>query len=274
MKKLLFIFPVLLILAGFTAQKIVDDKLKSLLLQFKTDEESAKSNILYAVSGPSYYFPNVKIIKDMAAGDRVAVIQSIGKNIKEYLSSKEFTGEYNKLREDRKPTPPEAPKLSNQLKDEQKANLVNAIAEAEKNKKQMPADQQPIFDELIKTFKQQLADLDDPNNTMYSSQTDEYIKQGHDMEMQDYNTKLAQWEADYPKDDPKPMIKKWISSFIDKTADINFNAKLEKDKYGKMKFADQQYESKDSQWKLFYRAGKETVDAARSFAQNWLKEIK
>ena len=273
MKKILFMVPVILILAGFTAQKMVDDKLKGLLQQFKTDETNAKQNILYAVSGPSYYLPNVKILKDLAVGDRVSAIQSIGNNVKEYLSSKEFVKNYNQLREDRKPTAPEAPKLSDQLKQEQKTNLLNAIAEAEKNKKQMGADQQAIFDDIIKMYKQQLADLDDPNNSMYGSQTDEYIKQGHQMEMEDYNNKLAQWEAEYPKDNPKPMIKKWINNFLDKSADINFDAKLEKDKYGKMKFVDQQYEHKDSQWKLYYRAGKETVNSARTFAQNWVKEL-
>lgn len=274
MKKLFFMVPVILILAGFTAQKMVDDKLKGLLQQFKTDETNAKQSILYAVSGPSYYLPNVKILKDLAVGDRVSAIQSIGNNVKEYLSSKEFVKNYNQLREDRKPTAPEAPKLSDQLKQEQKNNLLNAIAEAEKNKKQMGADQQAMFDEIINVYKQQLADIDDPEKTMYKPEMDDYIKQSYQMQIDEYNNKLAEWENEYPKDNPNLMIKKWINNFLDKSADINFDAKLEKDKYGKMKFVDQQYEYKDSQWKLYYRAGKETVNAARTFAQNWVKELK
>lgn len=274
MKKLLFMVPVILILAGFTAQKMVDDKLKGLLQQFKTDETNAKQSILYAVSGPSYYLPNVKVLKDMAIGDRAAIVQSIGNNVKEYLSSKEFIKNYNQLREDRKPTEPEAPKLGDQLKQEQKNNLLNAIAEAEKNKKQMGADQQAMFDDIINVYKQQLADIDDPEKTMYKPEMDDYIKQSYQIQIDEYNNKLAEWENGYPKDNPNPMIKKWINNFLDKSADINFDAKLEKDKYGKMKFVDQQYEYKDSQWKLYYRSGKETVNAARTFAQNWVKELK
>lgn len=274
MKKLFFVFPVILLVVGFTTQKILDDKLKNLLQQFKTDDASAKQSILYAVSGPSYYLPNVKVLKDMAIGDRAAIVQSIGNNVKEYLSSKEFIKNYNQLREDRKPTEPEAPKLSDQLKQEQKNNLLNAIAEAEKNKKQMGADQQAMFDEIINVYKQQLADIDDPEKTMYKPEMDDYIKQSYQMQIDEYNNKLAEWENEYPKDNPNPMIKKWINNFLDKSADINFDAKLEKDKYGKMKFVDQQYEYKDSQWKLYYRAGKETVNAARTFAQNWVKELK
>ena len=274
MKKLFFVFPVILLVVGFTTQKILDDKLKNLLQQFKTDDASAKQSILYAVSGPSYYLPNVKVLKDMAIGDRAAIVQSIGNNVKEYLSSKEFIKNYNQLREDRKPTEPEAPKLGDQLKQEQKNNLLNAIAEAEKNKKQMGADQQAMFDDIINVYKQQLADIDDPEKTMYKPEMDDYIKQSYQMQIDEYNNKLAEWENEYPKDNPNLMIKKWINNFLDKSADINFDAKLEKDKYGKMKFVDQQYEYKDSQWKLYYRAGKETVNAARTFAQNWVKELK
>ncbi|MFZ1280882.1 MAG: hypothetical protein WAR59_08595, partial [Ignavibacteriaceae bacterium] len=70
MKKLLFILPLLLLVLGFTAQRILDDKLKNLLQQFKTDEATAKTNLFYAVSGPSFYVPNVKMVRDMAVGDR------------------------------------------------------------------------------------------------------------------------------------------------------------------------------------------------------------
>ena len=274
MKKLFFILPLLLLVLGFTAERILDDKLKNLLQQFKVDEESAKTNLLYAVSGPSFYLPNVKMLRDMAVGDRVSLIQSMGNNVKEYIATKEFVQKYNQLRDDRKPTPPEAPKYSAQLKEETRTNMINAIAETEKSKKQMAADQQAMFDDIIKTYKQQLAEIDDPEKTMFKPEMDEYIKQGYQMQMDEYNKKVTEWENEYPTNNPKPMIKKWISTFLEKSADINFDAKLEKDKYAKMKFVDQEYEHKDSQWKLYYRAGKETVTAARTFAQNWLNEMK
>jgi len=274
MKKLFFILPILLLVLGFTAQKILDDKLKNLLQQFKIEEETAKSNIFYAVSGSSFYIPNVKTLKDLAVGDRISIIESMGKNIKEYVASKEFVKNYNQLKEDRKPTPPEAPKYSAQLKEEARASLKNSIAETEKSKQQMPKDQQAMFDEIIKSFKQQLADIDDPEKTMYKPEMDEYIKQGYDMQMDEYKNKLAEWEAQYPSGNPKPMIKKWINLFLEKTSDINFSAKTVKNKDGITKFVDQEYEYKDSQWKLYYRAGKETVTAARTYAQNWLNELK
>jgi hypothetical protein len=274
MKKIFFILPFLLVVLGFTAERILDDKLKSLLQQFKTDDETAKTNLYYAVSGPSFYLPNVKMLRDMAVGDRVSLIQSIGNNVKEYVSSKEFVKKYNQLREDRKPTPPEAPKYSAQLKEETRTNMINAIAETEKNKKQMAADQQAMFDEIIKTYRQQLAEIDDPEKTMFKPEMDEYIKQGYQMQMDNYNKTVSEWEIEYPINNPNPMIKKWVSTFLEKSADINFAAKTTKAKDGKIKFVDKEYEYKDSQWKLYYRAGKETVNAARTFAQTWLNELK
>ena len=274
MKKLFFVLPLLLLVVGFTAERILDDKLKSLIKQFKTDENAAKSNIFYAVSGPSFYIPNVKVLKELATGDRVSLIESIGKNVKEYTSSKEFIAKYNELRENRKPAPPEEHKYSAQLKEEQLTNLKNTIAETEKNKTQMPKENHAMFDEILTMYKQQLAEIDDPDKTMFKPEMDEYIKQGYQMQMEDYNNKIAEWKAEYPENNPTPMIKEWINTFLEKSANINFEAKTVKGKNGILKFAEQEYEYKDSQWKLYYRAGKESVTAARTFAQNWLNELR
>ena len=103
---------------------------------------------------------------------------------------------------------------------------------------------------------------------------DSYIKQSYDTQMHAYTTSLTDWEIAYPKNNPNPMVKKWIKAFLDKSGEINFNAKTTEIKVGMIKFVDQEYEHKDSQWKLYFRAGKETVTAARTFAQAWLAELK
>ena len=273
MKKTIFILPLLVLVLGFTAGHIADENLQALLKQFKIEEGTAKSNIFYAVSGTSFYIPNVKVLRDLAIGDRVSAIESIGKNVKEYVASKEFVEKYNQLREDRKPTPPETPKYSAQLKEEQKESLTNSIAEMEKSKTQMVKDQQAMFDDIIKGLKDQLKEIDNPNSTMFTPEMDVYIKQGYDMQVENSNNEIKEWETEYPVNDPKPMIKTWISVFLEKSGDVNFNAATKKDSKGILKFVDKEYEYKDSQWKLYYRAGKESVTAARTFAQNWLKEF-
>ena len=56
--------------------------------------------------------------------------------------------------------------------------------------------------------------------------------------------------------------------------DVDFSAKTAIDTDGRTKFVKQEYERKDNNWKLCYRAGQETVYASRKFAQDWLKELK
>ncbi len=272
-KRILVSLPFLFLLLGFTGAKLVDDKLKNLLQQFKMSEETAKSSILSNISGPSFYIPNVKVLKDLAAGERAAMVEAIGNNVKEYVSSKEFLQKYNEMREYRKPAPPEKPKTAAELKEEYRTNITNSIAEFKNSKKQAPADQQNMFEEMIKTMEQQLKDLDDPNNTMFSPQMDVYSQQGYEMQMDQYKKELAEWEIEYPLNNPNPLVKKWINAFLEKTNNIDFNAQLKTEK-GKQIFVNPEYERKDYQWKLYFRAGKQSVDAARKFAQSWLSELK
>jgi hypothetical protein len=274
MKKILFLSPILLLLFGFTAGYVVDEKVNKLLQQFQMSEEMAKAGILNAVSNSSYVIPNVKTLKNVSMEERISIIKLMGENIKAYLVSKEFIEKYNQYREDRKPKAPEAPKSSAQLKDEQRESLKNSIAEIEKNKAQAAKDQQAMFDNILKGFNQQLQEIENPKNTIYSPEMDTFIKQSYDMQMNEYAKNVATWENSYPIDNPRPMIKKWVTAFLDKSAGINFDAKLTEIKGGKVKFVDPEYEGKDSQWKLYFRAGKETVTSARAFAEEWLTGLK
>lgn len=274
MKKIFLLSPVLIFLLGFTASHAVDEKVNRLLQQLTITEENAKSDILNAVAGPSFFIPNVKILKTLSTEDRVSIVQVMGQNIKAYLASEAFIGEYNHYREDKKPVPPEEPKYTAQLKIEQRENLKKGIDELEKNKAQMAKDQQAMFDEIIKGLNDQLQQIDDPLNPMFTPEMDTYIKQSYDMQMNEYAKSVADWENAYPKDNPNPMIKKWIATFLATSAGIDFDANTTEISAGKIKFTNPEYELKDSQWKLYFRAGKETVTAARTFAQDWLKEFK
>lgn len=272
MKSFSIVLITIVLSVGFISNKIIDDKVRNLLSQFKINEEYAKSQILSNITGPSYYIPNVRVIKSLALNERAELVKAIGGSIKEYVNSEEFIKNYNIYRENRKPSPPEEPKYSEQLKKEQKESLIKSMADMEKQMSSIPSDQKPMFEEIIKQFKQQLKDIDDPNNTMYSPEMDIYIKQSYDMQMDNYKTQLAEWEKEYPVNNPKPIIKNWINSFLEKSEDIDFNAELKNEK-GKQVFVNPNYERKDYQWKLYFRAGKESVDAARAFAQQWLKEL-
>jgi ABC-type antimicrobial peptide transport system permease subunit len=273
MKKALLSFPILLILFGFIFTKIVDDKLQKLLKQFNSSEESAQASILSNITGPSYYIPNLKFLKNMAFSERTEMVSTLGNYIKEYIKSDDFVKKYNQYREGQKPSEPEQPKYSAQLKKEMKEGLNKNITELESTLKTVPADQKSMYNDILKQIKQQLKDVDDPVNSPYKPEMDEYIKQGYDQEIESYKTELSKWEKEYPINNPKPLIKNWINVFLDNSNNIDFNAKLKTVK-DKQVFVNPEYERKDYYWKFYFRSGKEPVEAARKFAQAWLTELK
>jgi hypothetical protein len=86
-----------------------------------------------------------------------------------------------------------------------------------------------------------------------------------------YQEDLKKWEAEYPAS-PAPVIAKRLKAFLDMSASVDFDAKVES-KNGKMRFVNPEYESKSSEWKLCYRVGKEPVAAARAAATAWMTEL-
>lgn len=69
------------------------------------------------------------------------------------------------------------------------------------------------------------------------------------------------------------LIAARLRQFLDATKDVAFDAKLLPAGGGLMKFADPQYESRSTYWKMCYRAGKAPVEAARAFAADWLRQL-
>jgi hypothetical protein len=74
-------------------------------------------------------------------------------------------------------------------------------------------------------------------------------------------------EKIYPSD-PDVLIKKRLEDFLSLSATVDFDAEVLNGRFLK-----REYEAKSAQWKMCYRAGKEVVDAARTEARNWLKEM-
>jgi len=273
MKKIVALLSFLLVLLGTLSWSLADDEVDNLLRHLKTNEASAKAALLQAVATPSFVVPNGKAIKNLPEKDRVAFVLSAGKHIKAYLASQEFVDAYNTFRETKKPTPPEKPKSTHQLKDEYRESLQKNIAELERNKKNTGKDQQALLDGIITQMQQQLVELDQAGKTMYPAEMDNQMQHAYTGQMEEHAKRLAAWEQAYPANDPKPMIKKWLAAFLDMSATIDFTVQTIEVKPGLVQFVDPQYERKDKQWKMLYRAGKETVTAARTFTQAWLAEL-
>jgi len=273
-KKHFVILLLLILAAAFYAGKLIDDRAKSLLQTIKLSEDNAKNTIFSDISSNSFYLPGAKELKSIASGERASQVEVVGKYVKDFTASEDFKKRYNEYRESRKPNPPEKPKTMEELKKENKESLKKSLEEMKVTKASVPSDQQTMFDESIKYLEEQLKAIDDPNNTMYSPEMDKYSQMGYDQQMDQHKKDIAEWEAKYPVDNPKPLIKTWLESFLEQSKDVDFKAETAIDEKGRPLFANQEYERKSSFWKLCFRAGKETTEAGRNFAQTWLGELK
>lgn len=192
---------------------------------------------------------------------------------KAYTQSPEFASAYAKLREDRKPqapvytdTPEEA--LEKQLA-KQKADAQKNAEEMKKALETMPPDVRKQVEEGMKGAAAALAQMDTPE--MRKIQLDGMRMERESRKTQ-YDADMKKWEEEYPAD-PTPLIAKRLKAFLDLSASVNFDAKVEP-RDGKLRFVDPQFERKPANWKLLYRAGRPAVDAARAAAQAWLAELK
>ena len=83
---------------------------------------------------------------------------------------------------------------------------------------------------------------------------------------------------EWMKDHPEPvqdLIKLRLNQFITGTKGIDYNAVYSQDNVarGRGPFKNQVYNEKGPWWGQGFFAGKEVTETARTFAQQWLKEL-
>jgi flagellar biosynthesis GTPase FlhF len=232
-----------------------------------------KECIWTSFSGGYLNYPSVDRLKKIAAGERATVVREIAGFAKNYTRSEEFKQQYLQFRQGQKPERPAPPRTMAEQRRADKEEMQRQIRETQQNLKQMPAEHRPMIEQTIEMMKQQLKEIDKPDNPMYSPQMDEMNKQMYQAQLEEYTNQLAEWERDYPPS-PNAMIKKWLTQFLEESRDVDYNAKLTEGPYGKMVFVNPTYESKSPHWKMCYRAGREVVLAGRAEAEQWLRELK
>ncbi len=242
------------------------------LRRLNIPDDVARECIWSSFSGKYLSIPDARSLKAIARGDRAAIVKEIGAYAHDYAATDDFAKRYNDYRISRKPAPPNPPKSMEEMKKEQKENLEKSIKEAEEGMKSMSEDNRATVQGVVDALKKQLASIDDPANPMFSKQMEDLSQQGYEMQKQQYQKQVEDWEKEFPPS-PKEMIRSWLRKFLAVSQDIDFNANL-KDGIGTTKmFVNPEYEAKSDQWKMCFRAGKETVQAGRAYATSWLAEL-
>jgi vacuolar-type H+-ATPase subunit H len=252
-------------LFSFTVKTLNGDFLKQLGIS-KTD---ADAKLIYAVLHGSFDQYGLRNAKNIAMDNRAAVTKDVFIYAKTYINSPAFAKAYTELKQKEKPekriiqTPEEMQK-------DYIANAKKGVADMEASAQKADASLKPMFEKMIIDAKKNLKDAEDPNNKMIANYRKNYPQAVKDTENTNAHL-LAKWEEKYPTNHLQ-FVKMRMQQFLDETKDIDFSAQLI-EKNGKKYFANKAYESKGNRWKMAFRAGKEAVETARTFVQQWMTEI-
>jgi flagellar biosynthesis GTPase FlhF len=272
MKTFILVFILAAFSIGFRAEEFLQRKVDDVLSQVGIEPSEAREHIWRSFSGGYISYPSVATLKKIAVGDRAGVVQAVAELARAESKSPAFLKKYLEYRESTKPKPPEPPKPVSKLREEMKEEHKRSLRNLEEQIAKMPADQRAMMQEVMASMRETGKLLDDPENPMFSPEMDKLNRQFYEEELSRYREELAEWEQRYPPT-PNAMIKSWLEQFLDVSKDVDFSAKLIPGEGGKMVFANPAYEQRSPAWKMCFRAGKETVQAARMAAAEWLKEL-
>ena len=250
------------------AKKFADD----VWTQLGITSKDGISNIHTSIQSGYLSYYGAKKARDIAIGDRTAVINQLVAQAKKYVTTDEFKLRYENERKLRMPKEPQLFEISiDEIRAKEKQRIEQAIKQTEANANHPNPKVKNGVPKALENLNAELKTVDDPNNKNVQREVKQ-LESWNNAAVAQYKTQLQKLDADYPPN-PQDMIKKRLQQILDVTADVDYNAEL-KDAGQFKVFVNPLYEKKPKEWKLAFRAGKETTDAVRVIAQRWLMEIK
>jgi hypothetical protein len=241
------------------------DGLTQIGLTPEATKEAIGSIITAGVYNPGLPANAFKLLPPAA---RAQAVTSAAGWVKAYTATPEFKAQYAKVRETHKPDAPKWDTTPEQELQKADDDQKKQFEESKQAIAGLPPEQRKAVEEGLKAVEQMTAQMNTPE--MRKMHLDG-IKRQRAQETKSYEDALAQWKQEYP-DDPRPVIARRLKEFLVLSADVDYNARLSTQ--GKTStFENAAYQSKPSQWKMCYRAGKEATAAARAAAQAWLTEL-
>lgn len=220
-------------------------------------------------NGNVAYHRVADVMRKASPAARAAMVEQVLVWTKAHVASPQFAKDYAAFREQQKPASPDA---AGSIDDELKRRRAQQAAELEESRKalaSMPAEYRKQAEEALKEAAAALKALDTPEQR---SMEREQLEEERRQQKADYDNALREWNTKYPAT-PSALIKHRIREFLDATAGVDYDAKLVQSGSRK-RFANPEYEARPAEWKLAFRAGRETTEKARAFAQMWLQELR
>ena len=260
MRKLLLAFAALLLFALPTLA-LGADALGALGLERRDVEHSLMTLLTHGeVWAPS---PK-KAVKAIAGKERTSLVRGLCEVAKAWTKTDDFKARYAQERQATLPKEPAPARDAVEVAAEEKANLEKALKDAEQAIAVLPPDQRGPAQQALEAARRQMLQSAPPAKDLQANEQERYRR-----EKADYDRALA---GAMPQD-PKEGLRVRLKKLLELTDKVDFKAKLVADG-GLQHFAAKDLEAKPREWKLCFRAGKEACEAARSFAQGWLAELK
>lgn len=253
-------------LFSFTVYKKINEEF---LKQLGISKQDANSKITNSILGGYLDEYGVRNAKNIALGNRTAVTKDLLAYTKQHVNTTAFSKEYNELRQHEKPKP-NTVQTPEEMQQDMIAQTKKGIADLEVSYKKADPSMKKMFEDMLVNARKQLQEAENPNYKIYVNYRKNYPALVKNIEAGNQKI-IADWEAKYPVDHLQ-FVKGRLLQFLDETKDIDYNAELVT-KNGKKYFVNRAYESKGNRWKMAFRAGKEVVEPARIFVQQWLTEI-
>ncbi|HKF47262.1 MAG TPA: hypothetical protein VKB38_07875 [Terracidiphilus sp.] len=215
-------------------------------------------------------YPDSKAYRAASVSARVAFVKQGMAWVKAYTESPAFKADYEKHRANGRP---EAAQSKGSADDQYNKMLADQRKQLEDFKKSIASMTPDMQKQMQPVLQQMEAQIDKTSkDPQIAAMMKKSIAASAAGDQQQAQKDMADWEKRYPAD-PNVLIARRLHQFLDETKDVNYSAALVSSGGDRMRFADEQYESKPDRWKIYYRAGREPMAAARAFAADWLKQI-
>jgi hypothetical protein len=265
---------VVLVISSFTLGSFrVNKGPEEFWKQLGITEIEVKDHIKLCFLYESGLVKTLPVKNKIAIGDRAAIMLEAMKYAKQYVSTAEFEKEYQQVRENLKPKPYTAvAKTKEDIREESIKRNETVIENLQKQLLLSTTDTflRKTYRDHIVELKKEIEDFKKPNSGLIDNMW--RLEQENATRLNERFKGLGkQWETNYPQN-YLPVIKARLVQFLAVTNGIDYNAVLA-ERNGKQVFTNPAYEAKSLQWKMAFHAGKEVTETARTFVQQWIKEL-
>lgn len=232
-------------------------------------EQTAQKHAIASIeSGQPPFYALGSRFANAAPAARVLMVKNGLAWAKAFSQTALFKKEYERVRQANKPEG-RVLKSADQALADQQSESAKAIAEMKKNLANLPAE---MREEMKKTIEElEKAQKEQSQNQEMQELAKQMYAQDNEEKKHQNAAELEEWEKKYPADSQRWIAAK-LREYLDACTDVDFDAKTISSN-GKRRFTNPDYESKSSDWKFCFRAGREPVEAARQFATSWLAEL-